>query len=277
MSTGSWGPGRKRAALSVTFDNLGEAGQISLGTWPEDAPAGAHYTATEVLPRLLGLVRGIKVTYFIEGVNAEFYPAQLAAIRQDGHEIALHAWRHEGWNYLKGAVQDELLTKSLGAMGKLGIQPRGFRPPAGEISADGLDLLKRRGFDYCSPLGAKNSRVQDGLVILPFQWRHVDAYMLDPALSGFRAANGVPDAPLPMSSWTQVLRQLVTEAIGSGEHRTVIFHPYLFGRNPEQWQVLSTFLDEVTSNADLWVAPHWDVAEWMRANAQHSSASSRPF
>jgi hypothetical protein len=41
-------------AISITFDNLGEAAQLELGMWPDDVAQGQHFTVTEVLPRLLG-------------------------------------------------------------------------------------------------------------------------------------------------------------------------------------------------------------------------------
>jgi len=258
-----WGPGRKRAALSLTFDNFGEAAEISLGLLPMEGPYGGHYTATAVLPRLLALLEGISVTYFIEGINATIYPQQLKAINASGHEIGLHAWQHEGWNRLRSDTQSQLLERSLEAMAKLGIEPKGFRPPGGEASADALALLGQMGFHYCSPLGTHPSRVQDGLVSLPFQWRHVDAYLMDPVLGFFRAANGMAAEPASASRWAQILEAGLSGAIDRGEHLTVIFHPYMFGRSQEQWNVLENFLALAKARDELWIAPGRDVAAWL--------------
>jgi peptidoglycan/xylan/chitin deacetylase (PgdA/CDA1 family) len=273
----SWGAGRKRAALSITFDNLGEAGEISLGLLPKDMPCGSHYTATEVLSRLLDLLTGVSITYFIEGINATIYPEQLHAIAAAGHEIGLHAWQHEGWNRLRGPVQEELLRRSLAAMAKAGIKPEGFRPPGGEASADALALLRQFGFAYCSPLGTHPSRVQDGLVVLPFRWRHVDAYLMDPVLGFFRAANGAVESPTAPEEWAQILDAGLSDAIEHGEHLTVIFHPYLFGRSADQWNVLERFLARARAHDDLWIAPCREVAAWMKTHATSAAASERPF
>ena len=39
-----WGPDGRRAALSITDDNLGEAAEVELGLWG-DQPVGQHHTA----------------------------------------------------------------------------------------------------------------------------------------------------------------------------------------------------------------------------------------
>jgi hypothetical protein len=53
----AWGASVADAAVSVTFDNLGEAAQLELGMWPEDVPQGEHFTVRDVLPRLLDVAR----------------------------------------------------------------------------------------------------------------------------------------------------------------------------------------------------------------------------
>src|ERR1700730_5839750 len=113
---GEWGPESKPAALSVTLDNFVEAFEMSVGLLPEDYSAGRHETATTILPRLLPALGDLKVTYFIEGINAEIYPRELTAISAAGHEIGLHAWQHEAWNRLSLVRQENLLQMSLRAM-----------------------------------------------------------------------------------------------------------------------------------------------------------------
>src|SRR5882757_4905800 len=127
MNEYRWGPGRKRAAISVTFDNLGEASDISIGRCPAGHSLGRHFTATHVVPELLKDLRGVSITYFVEAVNARLYPGVLKAVRDAGHEIALHAWGHENWQALSLREQADNLQMSLEAMATIGIEPRGFR------------------------------------------------------------------------------------------------------------------------------------------------------
>jgi peptidoglycan/xylan/chitin deacetylase (PgdA/CDA1 family) len=261
---GGWGPESKPAALSVTLDNFGEAAEVSLGILPENYSTGQHETAKTILPRLLPALGDLKVTYFIEGINAEIYPRELSAIVAAGHEIGLHAWQHEAWNQLSLVRQENLLQKSLRAMSKIGLRPMGFRPPGGQISVDSLTLLRRLGFDFCSPLGRPGSRLEEDLVILPFQWRHVDAYLMDPVLNAYRADNAASAAPLPAHEWSAILERAIAEAVEHRRHLTIIFHPYMIGRHEDQWAVFDRFLQQIRSRTDLWIASCAQVADWIR-------------
>jgi peptidoglycan/xylan/chitin deacetylase (PgdA/CDA1 family) len=269
----SWGPARKAAALSLTLDNFGEACDISMGLLPPNHACGDHDTARLILPRLLTLLGDLKVSYFIEGVNADIYPRHLRAIQEAGHEIALHAWQHEAWNELTLDRQEALLRKALGVMSRNGIAPSGFRPPGGAISADSLDLLGRMGFDYCSPLETGTSRLRGELVLMPFQWRHVDAYLMDPSLSHFRAAQGLSTAPLSPASWGSLLERSLADAVAAGEHLVVIFHPYMFGRDEDQWMILKNFIRHVRGRDDLWIATCRDISRWLRRQRIESADS----
>lgn len=262
QSDHAWGPERKRAAISVTFDNLGEACDIARGNWPPDQPTGCHFTATEVLPRLLQELDGIQATYFIEACNYALYPEQILAWRDAGHEIGLHAWQHENWSLLSLAQQRDNLGNSLAAMATLGVRPQGFRPPGGAISDPSLALLKEMGFQYCSPLASPGRGTQqDGVVLLPFVWNHVDAYLCDPVLAEFRQTQGDPAEPASAEQWSAILEVAIADALARGSHLTVIFHPYMIGRDDGLWAAMRSFLQKVRSNRDIWLAPCHEVAQ----------------
>src|SRR6185503_1523666 len=93
MNGDGW-PGGARGALSLSFDNLGEAAEIGAGAVAPEAPGvGSHPTATTVLPGLLDRLgtRGLRATFFVEGLNAKLYPDLLREIDARGHEVAYHA------------------------------------------------------------------------------------------------------------------------------------------------------------------------------------------
>jgi peptidoglycan/xylan/chitin deacetylase (PgdA/CDA1 family) len=270
-----WGPAGKRASISVSFDNLGEACDISMGRWPANDPLGCHYTATRVLPRLLAELDGLCVTYFIEAVNAGRYPEQLRAIRDAGHEIGLHAWGHENWGRLTSDEQRSNLETSVAALRSIDVETTGFRPPGGAMDADSLALLHKNGFTYCSPVSSDTQiRLQQEIVVLPFAWRHVDAYLIDPDLAGFRTANGDRDTPASAEEWEQTVNHAFDEAVSAGQHLTVIFHPYLFGADERLWQVLSRFLHRVRAIDDVWLASCREVAEWAKPFLPDTAATA---
>jgi hypothetical protein len=61
----TWGPDAQRAAVSVTFENLGEAADLERGLWPEREPLGRHFSVKRVLPRILGILEelGLQATF----------------------------------------------------------------------------------------------------------------------------------------------------------------------------------------------------------------------
>ena len=80
-----WPDGR-RAAVSLTFDNLGEAAEIELGLRGADEPRGGHWSVVCALPVVLEELAGVELpaTFFVEGINAEIYPGGAARDRRRG-------------------------------------------------------------------------------------------------------------------------------------------------------------------------------------------------
>jgi peptidoglycan/xylan/chitin deacetylase (PgdA/CDA1 family) len=253
--------------LSLTFDNLGEAAELEMGALTAEAPLGRHETAVAVVPRLLGQLeeKGIPATFFVEGLNAEIYPDLLRDIDRAGHEVALHAWRHEQWAALSPAEQAANLERGLAAFERLGLEIAGLRPPGGQLGEGGTGVPTEAGLHYCSPVGAGAGYV-DGIALLPFEWRHVDASCVLPPLGSAREQiNGTRD-PIEPTRFAAWLEEEIDRLAQEGGYMSIVLHPFMLswlGEGP-----LVALLDRVAAAVagdEIWVATCSEVADHVAA------------
>jgi peptidoglycan/xylan/chitin deacetylase (PgdA/CDA1 family) len=247
-------------ALSLTFDNLGEAAELEGGA--EVAEPGRHFTALETVPEILAMLaaRQLQATFFVEGLNTELYPDLLREIDARGHEVAYHAWRHEQWGELSASEQAENLAHGLNGFERIGLELAGFRPPGGLLGAGGLDVLREAGLRHCSPAGA-GAGAADGIALLPFQWRHVDAACTLPGLDAAREQMTGSADPVDPAAFVASLDAEIETLAQSGGYIAIVLHPVMLawlGR-----ERLGTLLDRVaaaSSRGDLRVGRCADVA-----------------
>ena len=257
-----WGPGGRRAALSITFDNLGEAAELELGLW-EGQPIGVHHTAAFV-PTLIDALGDVRATSFIEASNTALYPDSIKAWHAAGHEVGLHAWRHEVWERCVPARRRELLADSLAAMRALGIEPVGFRPPGGAIPPEAWQEFEDAGLLYCSELGKPGIGRVGRVISVPFEWRAVDVYMIEDVMGFMRLRYGDPETAYGIDAWRTELERTLAAAVDEGGHRTVIFHPNFLSLSTEKLAVVQ-HLVAVARSQDVWIAPAGDVARFAAA------------
>jgi peptidoglycan/xylan/chitin deacetylase (PgdA/CDA1 family) len=252
--------------LSLTFDNLGEAAVLEAGAAP--AEPGRHFTATRVVPEILAMLteRALLATFFVEGLNAELYPELLREIAARGHEVAYHAWRHEQWGDLTAAEQAENLARGLDAFAGLGLQVAGMRPPGGSRGPGGLGVLREAGLRYCSPAGAGAGK-EDGVAMLPFQWRDVDAACTLPPLTAAREQiSGSPDPIDPPAFLASLLAEIDALAERGG-YIAIVLHPVMLdwlGR--EQLEALLDRIASAVADNELWVGRCADAADRVLAD-----------
>jgi peptidoglycan/xylan/chitin deacetylase (PgdA/CDA1 family) len=256
-------PGGASGALCLSFDNLGEAAEIELGAFPADATPGEHFTATRVLPALLEALgnRNLSATFFVEGLNAELYPDSLRAIAADGHEVAYHAWRHEQWGELPAAEQAKNLARGIAAFAELDVDIAGMRPPGGQLGPGGIEVMHEAGLRYCSPAG-EGAGAEDGIALLPFQWRHVDASCVLPPLAPTREQmTGSPD-PIDPGTFLAYLEAEIERVSHEGGFATIVLHLFMLDwLGEDRLSALLNRLNATTEAGSLWIARCTDVAE----------------
>jgi peptidoglycan/xylan/chitin deacetylase (PgdA/CDA1 family) len=262
----TWGPDSARAAVSVTFDNLGEADERQRGVWPADEPLGNHPSVREALPRILSLLDelGVRATFFAEGVNAEIYPDALASIAERGHEIAYHGWCHELWGALGADEERALFERGVEAMRDQSLELRGFRPPGGALTEASPQLLRELGFEYASPAGQR-AGVDDGLAYVPFRWKLVDAFFYMEPFEGLREAAGAGREPMSPADLRADVQRALADLRDSGGHMCLLFHPFLL-LDDERFQTMGAILAELD---DVWTAPAHEVAAWMLEHSEN--------
>jgi len=211
------------SAITLTFDNLGEATALQRGTWTGATALGADPSVTVALPRLLHELdrHGLTATFFVEAINCGLNPAAVREIAARGHELGLHGWRHEAWSELDPEHERELLRRGVEAFAALGVAPRGFRPPGGVGAPGDPGALAAHGIGWWSPAAGADP---GPLRAVPFEWDDVDAYLLMESFAGLRARRGEPAAALDPAAAGARLRERISSASAP---RMLVLHPFL--------------------------------------------------
>ena len=117
----------QRWGLGVVQRGLGSA-RAELGLSFDDGPD------PETTPRVLEALAAadVRATFFVLGERAEAHPRLVARLQDEGHELALHGWRHRhGWLRAPTEAYADVV-RGVQALERLsGKRPRFFRPPHG--------------------------------------------------------------------------------------------------------------------------------------------------
>ncbi|KAK3317599.1 hypothetical protein B0T19DRAFT_294613 [Cercophora scortea] len=255
-------PGSAKAAISFTMDNLGEAQDVNKGTWRD--PIGTHYSITNQLPRMLDLLdkHGIKATYFAESWSLGVYPDVVSDMSTHrGHEIAWHGYQHEAWSSLSPAAEAINFDQSFEKAASAGIQYSGFRPPGGKVNDGTYKMLREHGVRYISPLGDLGIG-PEGIVVLPFEWRAVDAFYYMDKFSGIRESHGERAEVLSPTVFRDFLMAKIDEMIKTRGYMSILFHPFL-QTSEEKFTIMEEVLARISGDPDIWCAPCDQVAQWV--------------
>ncbi|KAI8817727.1 uncharacterized protein EV422DRAFT_570491 [Fimicolochytrium jonesii] len=123
-------------------------GQNVWGLTYDDGPtvATADNVATRNITDILGRL-GAKATFFVAGSAVSNAPGELRRAFSEGHEIAVHTWTHHPLTTLTNAqIVAEILYTEAKIYSILGVVPRFFRPPYGDVDDRVRGIISALGY-----------------------------------------------------------------------------------------------------------------------------------
>ncbi len=231
------------------------------------APVSRGEFGAVAVPRLLRLLtkRGIPSTFFIPGHTIETYPDVCKMVVDAGCEVGIHGYAHE-MNALQNESEERAaMARSIDLVEQLtGRRPVGYRAPAGDLTAQSIELLIEHGLQYDSSLMGHDYRpyqVRSGdalpgdgparwgpesdLIELPWSWSNDDYPYLEFVAFKRMIMPGLARPEDMFSNWMGDLRWMVREVTAGV--LTLVFHPQVIGRG-HRLLALEAFLDQA---ADL--------------------------
>lgn len=261
----------KQGHLCLTFDFDGPSLWMMRKMTTPAAASRGEFGAVAV-PRILRLLekRGISATFFIPGHTIETYPDVCRQVVGTGCEVGLHGYAHE-LNALQSEDDERAaMARSFELITDLtGTAPVGYRAPAGDLTAQTIDLLLEFGVTYDSSLMGHDYRpyrvrtgdrlpsdapaewgTESDLIELPWSWTNDDYPYLE--FVAFRRMI-MPGLARPEDMFANFLGDVawMVDHVDSGVLNNV-FHPQAIGRG-HRLRAFETYLDEV---ADLGVTCH---------------------
>lgn len=244
----------------ITFDNFGCGAEFGFGQGkmpPQMRPAVVplsewdnvnELSLTLGQPRMLDLLERLSIptTFYAEGFSAVLHPVEMKRWADQGHEIAMHGWKHEVWANIASQEREErLIALSMAAMTELlgDAAPVGFRPPGFEINPWTEDLLEKYGIKYVSvvrkrdqshtdrfdKIGVKYADAGKSVQLKRLKFQYCDDYLTDanlvaPAYGGL-FGQGDDDAAYEIAFQSAVEHERATP----DEPWVFVAHPMISG------------------------------------------------
>jgi len=115
------------------------------------------FGGVEAVPDILEVLdaHGAEATFFVTGRVARLYPGTLRAVREHGHELAVHGgyYHDEAIWELPAREQASLINATAASIETAaGTRPVGYRAPGHRLSPETLTALEDLGFAYDSSM-----------------------------------------------------------------------------------------------------------------------------
>jgi peptidoglycan/xylan/chitin deacetylase (PgdA/CDA1 family) len=112
----------------------------------------------EVLHELLALLKrhNVAATFFVSGVCAEQNREEILKIRDAGHEIGLHGYRHVPYD-MPSAEMARDMYQAISVFREMGVRVKGFRAPWLISNENTYRFAQMLGLTYVSNVSAKKA------------------------------------------------------------------------------------------------------------------------
>ena len=253
----SFWPENYKSCFFLSFDY--DASSAEMWKTPDDlsSQSKGRFAPKVAIPRILDMLDrlDIKTTFFTPGWTCDNHPDSLELILSRGHEVAAHSYMHERMTELSMDKEAEVWDKSMAALERVGVKPKGYRAPYWLISDRSINHMRRLGFKYSSnmmdddmPYLLKNRGVDTSLVELPVEWLLDDwpHFEIDRKSPGEVYALWKPE-------W-EALHEL-------GRYFGLTCHPECIGR-ASRLNMLEKLLSEVKKVGNIWFPTGTDLASW---------------
>ena len=285
----------KRYIVCITFDHDNMSGFISRGATTPTAISRGEYDIV-AMPRILSLLRTLEVpsTFFTPGHTIDSWPASVAPVVEQGHELAHHGWTHRPPATLSREEEEEELVRGNESIRRIsGRNAVGYRSPSWDLSPHTIDLLLSHGFRYDSSMMANDydcyfARQGDvaelrkpfvkgnetSLVEMPISWSlddypHFEYMRLPNAVQqGLMNADNVLENFLGDFIW---MKRVVDWGI-----LTYTFHPHVIGRG-HRMLMLEKLIIRLREMGAEFLTMERALAEWQahRLTVEQSARASQ--
>lgn len=265
-------PGGAKCAVMLTFDFDAETlwtGRDERNRQRPGVLSQGRYGATTGVPKILELLseEEVPATFFVPGWTVENHTDKVEMILKQGHEVGHHSYSHK-WVSDDPAAEAEEFEKGLASLATVGVKPKGFRSPAGEVSAGLLETQTKHGLLYDTSLmddvNPYRHTLPDGSkgpIELPWHWSLDDAPF---ALFSIASPRPIFTNSHILEVWKEEFREIYRW----GGLFDLVMHPQITGR-PSRLALLREMIAFMRSFPDVWFATGADVAEaWAKLEAE---------
>ena len=266
-------PNGARIAVLWTFDF--DAESVWLARDPENAGrlgvlSQGLYDVKRAVPEILKLLKrkDLPATFFIPGWVVEHHTDRCKEILQAGHELGHHGYSHEWADPNLPERECEDFDRGSEAFDKfLNYKPKGYRPPAAEITHNTIKMLADRGFLYNSnmlddvyPYRHVLPDGKQGPIELPTHWSLGDANY---GLTSIRHPRVIQTNEHIFTIWKDEFDELYKW----GGLYNLVLHPQVIGR-PSRMALLERFIDYARKFEGVWHTTCAEAAEAFVAQEQ---------